>query len=75
MVVSSAYRSTADIVSCSDKSMSLMKNKNNKGPKMDPWGTPQLTIEESGSSLFIVTRWVLLSKYDLNHDRQGSLHL
>ena len=42
MVVSSAYKSTKDIVSCNDKGMSLMKSKNNKGPKIDPRGTPQL---------------------------------
>ena len=53
MIVSSAYKSTADIVSCSDKGKSLMKSKNNKGPKIDPWGTPQFTVEESDSSLFI----------------------
>ena len=61
MVVSSAYKSTADIVSCSDKGKSFMKSKNNKGPKMVPWGTPQFTVDESDSSLFIATRWVLLN--------------
>ena len=50
MVVSSAYKSTADIVSCSDKGKSLMKSKNNKGPILDPWGTPKFTVEESDSS-------------------------
>ena len=43
---------------------------------MDPWGTSrECTIEKSDSSLFIANRWVLLNKYDLNHDKQGSLHL
>ena len=51
-----------------------MKSKNNNGRKTDPWGTPQLTIEESDISLFIAPRWVLLNKYDLNHDKQESLH-
>ena len=43
MVVSSAYKSTKDIVSCNDKGRSLMKSKNNKRPKIVPWGTPKLT--------------------------------
>ena len=30
MVVSSAYKSTKDIVSCNDKGRSLMKSKNNR---------------------------------------------
>ena len=56
MVVSSAYKSTKDIVSFNDKGRSLMKSKNNKGPKIDPWGTPQLTNYEADNSLFIATR-------------------
>ena len=56
IVVSSAYKSTKDIVSCNDKGRSLMKSKNNKGPKIDPWGTPQLTTDEADNSLFITTR-------------------
>ena len=47
MVVSSAYKSTEDIVSCNDKGRSLMKSKNNKGPKIDPWGTLQLNTDEA----------------------------
>jgi hypothetical protein len=31
--------------------MSLIYNKNNKGPSTDPWGTPALTRPESVSSL------------------------
>ena len=31
--------------------MSLIYNKNNKGPSTDPWGTPALTRPESDSSL------------------------
>ena len=56
MVVSSAYKSTKGIVSCNDKGRSLMKSKNNKGPKIDPWGTQQLTNDEADNSLFIATR-------------------
>ena len=46
MVVSSAYKSTKDIVSCNHKGRSLMKSKNNKGPKID----------EADNSLVIATR-------------------
>ena len=53
MVVSSAYKSAADIVPCSDKGKSLMKNKNNEGPKIDHWGTPQISVEESDSSHYL----------------------
>jgi hypothetical protein len=31
--------------------MSIIYNKNNKGPSTDPWGTPALTRPESDSSL------------------------
>ena len=55
MVVSSAYKSTKDIVSCNDKGRPLMKSKKNKGPKIDPWGTPQITTDEADNSLFIAT--------------------
>jgi hypothetical protein len=35
--------------------MSLIYNKNNKGPSTDPWGTPALTRPESDSSLLTNT--------------------
>ena len=68
-------QSTKDVISCNAKGKSLMKSKNNRGSKMDPWGTSQFTADESDNSLFITTRWVLLNKYDLNQDKQASLHL
>ena len=45
-----------DIVSCNVKGKSLMKSKNYRGPKMDPWGTPQFIANESDNSLLIATR-------------------
>ena len=56
MVVSSAYKSMQDIVSCNVKGKSFIKSKNNRGPKMDPWGTPQFTADESDNLVFIATR-------------------
>ena len=43
MLVSSAYKSTKDIVSCNYKGRSLMKSKNNKGPKTDSLTVPYLS--------------------------------
>jgi hypothetical protein len=37
--------------------MSLIYNKNNKGPSTDPWGTPALTRPESDSSLLFDRVW------------------
>jgi hypothetical protein len=42
--------------------MSLIYNKNNKGPSTDPWGTPALTRPESDSSLFTNTNCLLPHK-------------
>jgi hypothetical protein len=39
--------------------MSLIYNKNNKGPSTDPWGTPALTRPESDSSLLTNTNCLL----------------
>jgi hypothetical protein len=44
--------------------MSLIYNKNNKGPGTDPWGTPALTRPESDSSLFTNTNCLLPLKPD-----------
>ena len=45
-MVSSAYKSTAaDCLSTNGKS--LMKIKNNNGPRIEPWGIPHVTEAES----------------------------
>ena len=40
IVVSSAYRSTAEPTAFKVKGKSLMNNKNNSGPKIEPGGIP-----------------------------------
>ena len=46
--------------------MSLIYIRNNKGPSIDPWGTPDLTLRVSEVELLIEVNWVLFFKYFLN---------
>ena len=46
--------------------MSLIYNKNNKGPSTDAWDTPALTRPESESSIFTNTNCLLSLKSFLN---------
>ena len=43
---------------------SLIYNKNRRGPRMDPWGTPQVIERESELWPFILTNCSLLDKYE-----------
>ena len=47
------------------KSFTSMRN--NKGPRTDPCGTPQVTEHSQDVTLFMVTIWFLLLKYEINH--------
>ena len=44
--------------------ISLMYNKNNRGPSTDPCGTPFLMLIVVDLTPLIVTNWLLLYKYD-----------
>ena len=46
---------------------SLMYNRNSNGPKIVPWGTPQLNKQLWESDPLMEHIWVRFSKYDLNH--------
>ena len=41
---------------------------------MEPCGAPQVTVAGFERVLFKETHWVLLEKYDSNHNRHFSLH-
>jgi len=45
-----------------EEGKSLMNIKNNKGPKMLPWGTPKITDKQLDGQLLTDTHWVLLLK-------------
>ena len=45
---------------------SLIYSKNNRGPRMDPWGTPQVIERESELWPFIHTNCSLLDRYEWN---------
>ena len=55
--VSSAKSLTVEVI-FSDKS--LIYTKKNRGPKMDPCGTPALTCNQFDYYPFSITRWNLL---------------
>ena len=44
-----------------------MNSKNRNGPKIDPWGTPQLILDKSEKWLFMLTLNARSDKDDLNH--------
>ena len=64
-VVSSAYIIVLQFTAPGKQFTKMM---NNNGPNIEPWGTPILMGLGSDRSALILTTWVLLLKYDLNHD-------
>ena len=56
ILVSSAYILTSD--RRLQLGRSLMHNRNSRGPKIEPWGTPQLMKLVSEFMLFITVTWV-----------------
>jgi hypothetical protein len=44
--------------------MSLIYSRNNRGPSIEPCGTPEVTGRKSELSPSITTLWVLSDKYD-----------
>ena len=47
--------------------ISLMYNKNNSGPRTDPWGTPQATASFFEILVSICVVWNLPVRYEHNH--------
>ena len=45
--------------------MSFMKTKNNRGPKIDPWGTPDLTGSHDDSAVELALRLVVGDMFTL----------
>ena len=60
IVVSSAYISTLESFSCTYNGKSLINNRNNSGPRMDPCATPQVVICLSEIKPLTLTDCVLL---------------
>ena len=48
--------------------MSVTYNKNNIGPNIYPWGTPQVIFSQSENFLSILNLKDLPHKYDSNHE-------
>ena len=66
--VSSAYSFTWDGTIIG---RSLMYNRNKRGPRTEPWGTPDKTLIEQLLVLFSTTRCVLLVRKSLIHSSIG----
>ena len=43
-----------------------MNMRNNKGPKMEPWGTPNMTLASDECTFPSLTNWDLEYRYDWN---------
>lgn len=48
---------------------------NNKGPRMGPWGTPQVREATGEEAFLITTETVLFNKYELNPVSLTPAHL
>ena len=48
---------------------SLINIRNNKGPKMEPWGTPNMTLASDECIFPSLTNWDLEYRYDWNRAR------
>ncbi len=72
-VLSSAYMSRLQFSTSNSKS--LMNIMNRRGPKMEHWGTPDVTLMGSDMVCWYCTSWLLSLRYDLNHWIALSLNL
>ena len=68
-VISSAYKSTDRFESPINRGKSFINIKNNRGPKMEPCGTPYSTLLVFEWFVLMFTCWVLWLRYDSNHER------
>ena len=48
----------------------MTKIKNEVGPKIEPWGTPEVTVTQSDSKLLSTTLWNRPHKYESNQDNK-----
>ena len=54
-------------INLEERGRSFMYNKNRRGPRIDPWGTPS-RISKRGLNLFLMlTNCLRFLRYDLNH--------
>ncbi len=63
-VVSYVYKSNICLITSSASFINIM---NNRGPRMDPCGTPIVSGCSSERVRLKLTCWIRLDKYDLNH--------
>ena len=70
---SSAYQYIKSQSSSIAPFMSFTYNKNKRGPKIEPCGTPQLILSVDDLVPLPSTYWPLDDKYILNHDTEESL--
>lgn len=68
-------KSTEEIIPDMISGKSLMNNKNNSGPSIEPCGTPHVTVLSVDITLLIETTCFLLVKYERNQLIALSLHL
>ena len=64
-LVSSAKRKNSNLLE--EAEISLVYNKNNSRPRIDPWGTPQATASFFETSVSICVIWNLPVSYEQNH--------
>ena len=72
-VKSSAYITSS--VFDKNKGMSLIYNIKNNGPRIDPWGTPDIIFIHIDNDFCIHTFCDLDSRYEVNHCMLSTLHL
>ena len=66
-VESSAYKSMSTFLHSNGKSLMYIRKSN--GPKIEPWGTPERTINSSDFKFSISTICFLFDKYELSINR------